>query len=211
MRKSLILSALATLVVCDTALAGDFNYNYVQGSVLGTRVKSDGDSDNGKGFRVEGSVSNNQPMFLRVSFARNKYSSGSDNLRFTNASAGLGGHLALGTSMDVIGIISYESVKMTPHIAYSPRDTSAARSGMGLTAGLRGAVGPKFEWTASARYRDMQKIDPIIGFTIGANYLLTPALAVAVDASHEKFDKSTLDANESIVAVGVRYNFSWGK
>ena len=54
-------------------------------------------------------------------------------------------------------------------------------------------------------------IDPIIGFTIGGRYLFTPALSVGVDASREKFDKSTLDATESVVAVGVRYQFGAGK
>ncbi len=211
MRNRLIMSALAALVIGEGALAGDFNYNYVQGSVLGTRIKAGGDSDNSNGVRIEGAVSNFQPVFLYASLSKNKYSSDSDHLKFTNASAGVGAHLALGSNVDLIGGISYESLKMTPHIQYTPRDLSASRSGLGFMAGLRAQFGPKLEWNASVRYRDMEKIDPIIGFTIGGRYLFTPALSVGVDASREKFDKSTLDATESVVAVGVRYQFGAGK
>ena len=211
MHKRLLWSALATLVTGDAALAGDFNYNYVQGSVLGTQVKSDGDSDGGKGFRLEGAVSNFQPLFLYFSLSRNKYSADSDNLKFTNATAGLGGHLPLGANVDLVGVISYESLKMTPHIAYSPRDTSASRSGMGATAGLRAQFGSKLEWSASLKYRDMEKIDSIIGVAIGGRYLITPALSVTLDASRQKFDKDTLDATESVAALGVRYEFGTGK
>jgi len=207
MRKSLILAALGTTAIGGNALADGFNYNYVQGSVLGSRVKSGGDSDSGKGWRIEGSISNDQPLFLALSYSRNKYSADSDHLEFTNAAALVGAHLSLGPNLDLLGGISYDSLKVTPHVAYTPRDTNASRSGLGLAAGLRGRFGPKLEWNAGVRYRDMEKIDPIIGITLGGSYQLTPALSVNVAASHEKYDKSTLDANESVLAAGVRYQF----
>jgi predicted porin len=207
MRKLLIVPALAALVIAEQAAAEGFNYTYVQGSVLGTRVKSGGDSDGGKGFRLEGAISNNQPLFLALSFARNKYSADSDHLEFTNASAGVGGHLSLGSNVDLLGIISYESVKIKPLVSYSPKDNGASRNGLGFAAGMRARFGPNLEWNASVKYRDMEKIDPILGITVGGRYLFTPALSVSVNASREKYDKNTLDATESILAVGVRYQF----
>ena len=93
MRNCLILSALATLVIGEGAVAGDFNYNYIQASVLGTRIKAGGDSDSGKGLRLEGAVSNFQPLFLYGSLSKNKYSADSDHLKFTNATAGVGATL----------------------------------------------------------------------------------------------------------------------
>lgn len=211
MRNRLIVSAVAALVLGEGALAGDFNYNYVQGSVLGTRIKANGDSDGGKGLKIEGAVTNFQPLFVYGSLSKHKYSSGSDGLKFTNATAGVGAHLSVGANMDLIGGISYESVKMSPHVQYTPRDTNTSRSGLGLMAGLRAQFGPKLEWNASLKYRDIEKIDPVIGITIGGRYSVTPALAVGVDLSRDKFDKSTLDATESVVAVGVRYQFVTGK
>lgn len=211
MRKCLILAALGTTAIGSNALADGFNYSYVQGSVLGSRVKASGDSDSGKGFRIEGSISNDQPLFMTFSYSRNKYSADSDHLEFTNAAALAGAHLSLGPNMDLFGGISYDSLKITPHVAYTPRDTNASRSGLGAAAGLRGRFGPKLEWNASVRYRDMEKIDPVIGLKLGGGYLVTPALSVNVDASYEKYDKSTLDAKESLLAVGVRYQFGTGE
>jgi opacity protein-like surface antigen len=207
MRKRLILAALGATAIASNAMADGFNYSYVQGSVLGSRVKSGGDSDSGQGFRIEGSISNDQPLFMTFSYSRNKYSADSDHLEFTNAAAIVGGHMSLGSNLDLIGGISYDSLKITPHVAYTPRDTNASRSGLGLMAGMRGRFGGKLEWNASLRYRDMEKIDPIIGIALGGSYELTPALSVNVTASHEKYDSSTLDAKESQLAAGVRYQF----
>jgi hypothetical protein len=202
--------ALAMLVAGHGALAGDFNYTYLQGSLLGTRVKADGDADGGKGLRLKGSISNDSPLFGYFDFATNKYSSDSDRLKFSNVAVGLGAHLSAGPTMDLVGSISFERITMKPHISYSPGDTGASRMGLGLVAGVRAQAGEKIEWSASLKYRDMKRIDPIIGITVGGRYRLSPALSVAVDATHQKYDKSTLDATESLLELGLRYQFGAG-
>jgi hypothetical protein len=209
-RISGTLVALAVLVAGHEALAGDFNYTYVQASLLGTRVKSGGDSDNGNGFRLKGLISNDSPLFGSFDFATNKYSSRSDDLKFSNVSVGLGAHLPLGPNVDLIGGASFERLTMKPHIAYSPNDTKSSRSGLGLMAGMRAQTGALIEWSASAKYRRMEKIHPVVGVTIGGRYLFTPALSVAVDASFQKYDKKTLDATESMLELGLRYQFGAG-
>jgi predicted porin len=213
-RISGTFAALAVLVVGHDALAGDFNYTYVQGGLMGTRVKAGGNSDGGMGWRLKGAISNNTPLFGFFEYGANKYSSDSDNLKFINASAGLGAHLPLRPGVDLVGGVSFERVTMKPHISYSDAipdgDTNPSRMGLGLMAGMRAQAGDRFEWSASLKYRDMKKIDPIIGITVGGRYLFTPALSVAVDATHQKYDKNTLDATESLLELGVRYQFSGG-
>ena len=209
-RISGTLAALAMLAAGHEALAGDFNYTYVQGGLVGARISSNGDSDSGKGLRLKGAISNDTPMFAFLDFVADRYSSGSDRLKFSNLSAGVGAHLSLRPGMDLVGGVSLERVTMKPRISYSLGDTSASRMGLGLMAGIRAQAGEKIEWSAGLNYRDMKKLDSIIGVTVGGRYLFTPALSLAVDATHQKYDKHAVDASESLLDVGVRYQFGAG-
>jgi hypothetical protein len=215
MRKRVVWSAVVAMVMAGQALADGMSYNYLQGGALGTQIKAGGDSDGGAGFRLEGAISNNMPMYAFFNLSSNKYSGGSDNLKLVNASAGVGGHLPLSSSLDFVGSISYESVRLTPHISFStpapPQpspDSNPSRGGVGLAAGVRGQVGTKIEWTAGIKYRDIARIKSILGASVGGRYFLTPALALGVDVSGQKYSKNTLDATESMVAFSVRYQFS---
>lgn len=219
MRNRLVLAALATMSVGGQALAEGISYTYLQGSLIGTRIKAGGESDGGKGFRLEGAISNDQPIFGFFNFARHKYPSSSENLKFTNASAGVGVRLSLASSVDLVGGLSFETIKIQPFVSYSapvpppqqPSDSDSSRNGIGLSAGLKGSAGSRIEWNAGVKYRRIEHIDPIVGISAGARYSVTPAIAVGVDAFHEKFDKDTLDATESTVAFAVRYQFGAGR
>ncbi len=223
MRIRVVCSAVLALVVGGQALAEGMSYNYLQGGLLASQVKKNGDSDGGFGYKFEGAISNNMPVYVFFNLAANKYPDASDNLRITNVSAGVGGHRALTSTLDVVGSISYENIDLkasvestTPPPPGPAFDAYPPRGGLGYAAGLRGQFGSKVEWTAGIKYRDVKSSDSVLSLAVGGRYFIRPALALGVELTTQKYDMEFTDRNglviadltdarETTVVAGVRY------
>ncbi len=203
MRKYLFLSTAAALVLGGEALADGMNYNYVQGDVNLGQLSSGGESIDGTGFAIEGSGAIGEDLLVFGSAGTTKYEEGGESVRFNPISLGLGGRVALGSNLDLVGGASYERVKL------SIPGFSIARGGWGLRAGLRGMAAEKFEWTAGLKYSHLEDLKQILDFTVGGHYYFTPAFAVGLDLTARKYDKDAVGSNlkETTAAIGFRYAF----
>lgn len=201
-KRFIVLSAIAALGLAGQALAEGMSYSYVEGDYLSSRLKGYGDHISGDGFRVEGSAGFAAHWLGFVNIGQTKYSDSGTSLKFTPTQIGVGFHAGISDSVDFVGKASYDRVKVG-----ITGLGSATESGWGLSAGLRGMVGEKVELSTDLSYRDVGDIKSIVGFSIGGRYYFTPAFAVGLDLSSDKYDKDFIDAKEQIAAVTLRYNF----
>jgi len=204
MRKHIILSTIAAVLLGGQALADDISYNYVQGDLLGTELKDSGDSTNGSGAAFRSSVGFGSNLFGVFDIASNKYSESGATLRFTDGSLGIGGHVPMSSTVDFFGTATFERVKVKASVS-GFGSVGDSYSGWGLGAGVRGLFGEKGEWNASLKYRDVGDLKSIVGITVGGRYHFTPAFSVGLDVTGQKYDKNTLDVSESIGSVNFRY------
>jgi Outer membrane protein beta-barrel domain len=207
MKKGLmLLPAIAALGFAGQALAEGISYSYVEGDYLSSRLKDSGDHLSGDGFRFEGSAALGTNWLAFVEIGRTKYTESGDSLKFTPTGIGVGYHTALGGTVDFVGKASYDRVKL--HIGLGGIGSgSTTESGWGLSAGLRGMVGEKVEWSSALKYRDVGDLQSIVSFSIGGRYYFTPAFGVGLDLSSQKYDKDVLDVTEQVAAITFRYNF----
>jgi hypothetical protein len=203
MKTSLmVLSAIAALGIAGQALADGISYSYVEGDYLSSRLKGYGESIDGDGFKFEGSMAMGMNWLGFVDVGRTSYSESGESLKFTPTAIGVGFHTALGESFDFVAKASYDRVK----VGFTGIGSST-ESGWGLSAGLRGMIGEKVELSTGLRYRDVGDLESIVGFSVGGRYYITPAFAVGLDLSSDKYDKDVLGVREQIAAVTLRYNF----
>lgn len=205
MRKHLIVTAVAALVLGGEALADGFNYNYAQGNVLGTRMRGGGDSTDGSGLAFEGSIEFGPHLLGFADLGSVKYDEDQLSLRFNTVSLGLGGYMPLSPTVDLVGGASFESVELKASDGFD--NGSESFHGWGLRAGVRGRGGDKFQWTAGLKYRDVRDLQSTVSVTIGGRYYFTPRFALGLDLTGSKYDKDTLDTRESVAALTFRYEF----
>ena len=205
-RNQVIFSAAAALLLGGQALAEGMSYNYVQVDVIGSQLRGSGDHTNGSGFGAHGSVGFGQSAIGFFDVGTTKYSESGADLKFTPVSLGLGAHVPLSDMTDFVGTASYERVKAKASLA-GFGSASDSYSGWGLGAGLRGLAGEKFDWTATLKYRHVSTLKSIFGLTVGGHYYFTPQLALGLDLTTQKYDKSVLDVKENMAALSFRYDF----
>jgi len=206
MRKHLILSAAAALVLGGQALADDMNYTYVQGNLLGSTISNDGGSTDGNGGGMEASMLLGGNLFASADLETVKYSESGTSLRFTSGSFGLGGYLPLGANLDLVSGVSFERLDAK----YSDDEfgsDSESFNGWGIRFGLRGRFAGKWQWDAGVKYRDIKDLQSIISVPLNVRYYFTPAFALGAGLTYNKYDKDTLASHESVAAISVRYEF----
>ena len=207
MYKRLVLFAAAALV-SGHALA-DMNYNYVQGSVIGSEIRGGGDSNSGNGFGLNGSAAlggTNLIFFFDVN--RTKYTETGASIKFTPTDFGVGYHAPISDTVDFIGGVSYERFKLGAS-ASGVGSGSTTEKGWGLGVGLRGMIGDKMQWDGGIKYRDVGDLQGILGISVGGRYYFTPAFAVGLELSANKYDKDVFgfSLKENKALLSARFEF----
>ena len=201
-KRLVLLSAIAALGLGGQALAEGISYSYVEGDYVHSKLKGYGDSISGDGFKFSGSAGFGMNWLGFLDIGSSKYSESGSSLKFTPTAIGLGFHTALGESADFSAGASYDRVK----VSFSGLGNQT-ESGWGLRAALRGMAGEKVEWSVGLKYRDVGDLKSIFGVSVGGRYYFTPAFAVGLDLSSDKYDKDSLDVKEQVLpAVTFRFN-----
>lgn len=174
--------------------------------VLGTHFSAYGDSQDGKGLGLGGSMEIGPIVTAFVDLGTTRYEEDGLGLRFVPATLGVGGHVPLSSTIALTGGASYEHVKVKASVS-GLGNNSESFGGWGLGAGARGLIGTKFQWNAGLKYRDLGDLNGVLTITIGGRYHFAPTLAVGLDLSHQKYDSDFLTAKENIATVSLRYDF----
>jgi hypothetical protein len=190
MRKHIALGTVMALGIGAQAVAAEgLSYNnidlsYVDGQIDG----GEGFDLDGDGFLLEGSVGLGERLFVLGSFG----SLNLDGAKLKPLSLGLGGHLPLGMSVDVVGALSFERLKL---------EGAGSESGWGASVGLRGKLGDSFELNGAIKHVDIGDFGSDMEFTVGGRYYFTDAFAVGVDFT--KWD----DLDLQTWGIALRYDF----
>jgi hypothetical protein len=201
MRKSVALPAIAALALAGPAMADGFSYSYIEGALGGSDLEIDGlsGSADGEGGAIGGAVEFGPHAFGFVNFTSLEYE---DELTIGSGSLGVGFNWALSPKLDLVSGLSFERVRLE-----SDGD-SASEDGYGLSVGLRGLIGERFEWTVGGKYRDIDETK-ISTFSVGGKYFITPRFALGLDILGNNYedDEGGAEIDESIALITFRYDF----
>ncbi len=186
MRKHIVLGAVLALTAGTQAMAAEgLSYSYVQAAY------ERGDWNlvdvNVNGFSLAGSAAFGENFYGFANYTDVSKS----GFHLKPLSAGLGGHYGLGMSVDLVGGVSFESIKATG---------ASSESGWGINAGLRGVVG-KGELQGGLKYVDIGDFGNDTVYSIGGRYNFTEAFSAGLDIS--KWD----DLDLTGFSFSLRYSF----
>lgn len=172
--------ALATALVCAAGAAQAAEQpQWNQLGVAYQTLDVDGESING--FALSGSVLIAEQAFVVGSFARASEEvdvfGDTVDLDLDTTSLGLGFRHPLSSATDLFAVVSYEKLKATA--SYFGESGSFSENGYGLTGGFRTMVTESFEVGGSLAYVTIDD-DSETAVSIGADYYLTPSIAVGV-------------------------------
>ncbi len=214
MRARLILSAMATLVVGNEALADGVNYSYLQGNALLSQLSAHGSAMNGSGLGVEGGIGLGQHLFLFGGYNANKYSQKEyavttnthTKIWLTPGVVGAGAHVSVFSSFDVFVAGSLERIKLKIATNGNPtaRDTF---DGWGATLGLRGWFSDTIQWDIGLKYSEVAELKTVLGYSFTGRYYFRSDYSFGVDINGRMYDDNALDLNESVVAIVFRHDF----
>lgn len=214
MRTRLVSSAMAALVMGGEAMADNsVRYSYAQGNAILAQLSAHGSAMNGSGLGLEGGASIGPHLFAFGSYSVNKYSAKmydeNDNhlkIKLTPATLGVGGHVPLFSSFDLVLGASFERVKLKRSLTGQTLE-NRAHEGWGGTLGLRGWFSDVIQWDVLLKYSDVGDIKTVLGYTFGGRYYFKSNYSFGVDVSSRRYDDQTLDFNESVVAIVFRHDF----
>jgi hypothetical protein len=205
MRKHLILSAAAALVVGANAQAAEgVSYNFVQGGLAVASLSSGGEDENGFGIGISGEAEIWEFLYGFVDLSSVTYTPSGVDITFAPASLGVGAHMPLG-AVDGFAGLSMERVK----VKVDPDGSgsfSNSDSGVGLTAGERGKLGESVQWSGSLKYRDLDDLDSTLGVSISGHYYFRPTMAAGVTLT--RTDYRSGGPNETSALFTFRYDFN---
>ncbi|WP_347329805.1 outer membrane beta-barrel protein [Marinimicrobium locisalis] len=139
------------------------------------------------GFALTGSALISEQAFVVGSFARASDEvllfGESIDLDLDTTSLGLGFRHPLSVNTDFFAVVSYEKIKATAY--YRGQSGSASDNGFGLTGGFRSMLSEAFEVNGSLGYVSIDD-ESETTVSIGADYYLTPTIAVGV--AYSTFD-----------------------
>ena len=206
MRKHLLLSAAAVLVVGANAAAAEGpSYNFGQGGLLVSSSKLTGDRETGLGIGIGGEAEIWKFVYGFVNVGTVKYSLNGGDITITPASLGAGAHMSLG-AVDLFGGLSLErlKVKVNPD---GPGGYSVSDSGPGLTVGVRGVLMENIQWSGSLKYADLGDFDDVTTLGVSGHYYFKPNMAVGINLARTEYDGGGADG-ETSVFFNFRYDFS---
>lgn len=211
MHKRLGLLAAAALACGGQAMADGFNYNYIQGDIVGSEIRGSGDSTSGEGFGINGSAELGPGWTAFFGIERTRYSETGATLKFTPVTIGVGFHAPISPTVDVVAGASFERVKLNAALS-GFGSGSTSENGWGLGAGLRGMVGEKVQWGGDIKYRDVGDLKGILAISVGGRYYFTPVFGVGLELSTDRYDKDALGTTlkENKAVLSFRYEFVRG-
>jgi hypothetical protein len=206
MRKHLLLSAAAALVVGTNALAAEGpSYNFAQGGLAVASLSANGDSESGLGLGVSGEADIWEFLYGFADIGSIKYSPNGYDVTFAPASLGVGAHMPLGAVSGFAGL-SLERVKVKVNFDGPGGSGSNSDSGLGLTAGVRGLLGENIQWSGSLKYRDLDDLDSALSISVGGHYYFNSNMAVGVTLTRTDYRGG--GPNETSGLFNFRYDFS---
>ena len=208
MRKAIIILVAGVLVAGRDARADDFSYSYLQADLQGAELNGYFGIVSGSGFAVHGSVEIGPYLYAFGDYGNTKYAGNGLKARFLPGTAGLGGHVSFSPTLDILGGVSAERVKIrTGVVGFPAEGTSATYKGWGVHLGLRGWLGENFQWTFGVKHRDLKDLERINSISLGGRYYFRRAWALGMDYTYQKYDNSILFARDSLGSLNVRYTF----
>lgn len=199
MRKHLILAAAAALTIGGNALAEDLSYTYAQAQINVGQLKLPGNTVDGSGLGINGSYGFTDMLFGTAALNSVKYSENGGSLRVSDLSLGVGGHLPLTSSIDFVGVASFERITLKS-------GGKNSESGWGVSAGVRGAINDKVQWNGGLKYSDIGDAGSAITVNAGGRYYFMPAFSAGAELGYRKFDDS--DLKEITLSINARYEFA---
>jgi hypothetical protein len=214
MRTRLVLSAMAALAMGGEALADGVSYKYIQGNANIAQLTQSGSAMNGSGLGLTGGAGIGSYLFASGNFSSNLYSEKYFNIDtnthfkigFTSGTLGAGGHLPLGSALDLVAGGSVERLRVRISETGQPTLTDTF-NGWGATLGLRGWFSDTIQWDIALKYSDMGDLKTVLGYSFSGRYYFRADYSFGVDVIGRKYDDSTLNFNESVVAVVFRHDF----
>jgi hypothetical protein len=189
MRKSLALSALASLAVAGPVLASDISYTYVEGTLIGESIDDpSGDDDiEGSGLGLTGSVELSKHLFGFMNLSGTEYEyKNFDDSDFSAGRLGLGIglHFPLGKNLDLVGAVSLQRLRLEDEF-----DNAINEQGHGWDIGLRGMAGQRLQWNVGLNYVDYGDDFDDTGWTAGFRYYFTRTFAAGLDVASTDKDQ----------------------
>lgn len=190
MRKQIALGSVLALGLGVQAMAAEgVSYSNVEVAYVDAELDGgEGGNVSGDGFSAAFSAAIGESFFAFGNLGSLDFDGG----KLKPLSLGFGGHMPLGTSVDVVGGLSFERLKLSG---------LSSESGWGAHVGLRGMIGERFEWNAMVKHVDIGDFGSDMNFGVGGRYNFTDAFAAGVDFT--KWD----DLDLTTWGIALRYNF----
>ncbi|MGK0224026.1 MAG: opacity protein-like surface antigen [Limisphaerales bacterium] len=148
-----------------TALAEDkLSYDYIQATYIDTEIDDRNFNVDGDGLGISGSVSLNDNFFVNAGYASQEFDRGVDVDQW---SIGLGGHMPLSSSTDLVGTVSYVDSEV------DARFGSIHADGYGLGLGVRSRIVDNIELEAGINYVDLGDGGDDTSVAFGGRYYFT--------------------------------------
>lgn len=203
MRKTLVLSALASLALAGPAMAGTFSYSYLEGGLFGEAIDDpDGNQYDleGGGLDLKGSWAIGHAMFgfLNLSGTEYEYTKAPDDTEDFSAGKlglGIGFHIPLGSKLDLVPSISLQRLRLKNDFY----DTTLNEEGLGLGIGLRGLIGERLQWTVGLQHVDYGRDNEDTAWSTGFRYYFTRTFAMGVDIG-------STDENQASGLIAFRWD-----
>lgn len=213
MRKQIALGTVLALGVGAQAMAAEsLSYSYVEGAFvkgdIGTAIDGgeglvDLDAD-GNGLLLSGSAAFGERIFGFVSIGSlnlNDLEVDGDavegKVKVKPLTLGVGIHLPLGPSVDFVGGVSFERLKVS--VSDGEGSISDSANGFGVSAGLRSLIGERLELSGNLKYLDIEGSELV--YSVGGRFHFTDMVSAGLDFT--KYDDSDL----TIWGANVRYSF----
>jgi hypothetical protein len=171
MRKGIILASLAGLGLAGPAIAGDFNYSFVELGWVNSEF-DDLDAD-GDGFGIRGSMEFTPSLHGFASFTDQSYDFdvGAEFLE-----VGVGYAWSVSPKVDVVGRLAYLDTSVD-----IPGFGSVSDSGFGLGGYLRGSPMDRLELTGGIDLVDYDEGGSDTAYGVGARFFVTKTFAAGLD------------------------------
>jgi len=186
-----IQTAVALLIVsaATPALAGDFDYNYLEAGWLHTGLTSD--HETGDGFDVAGSAALGANYHAFAQVGDQDFGHG---FRLYTYEVGAGFNRSLASGLDLVGNASYVRGQNDVHGAPNFTD-----EGWSLAMQLRGQLAEQVELDGGIKYTDLHQAGSATTFNIDGLFFLAKNLTAIAGLS--------FNDQGNVLRLGVRYSF----
>jgi opacity protein-like surface antigen len=112
-----------------------------------------------------------------------------------------------GSGIDLLGGLSVEQLRLDLN------DVRSQDLGYGLSAGLRAALTPRFEFNTGVKYADFGRSTNSFKYTVGTSYSLTPEFSVNLDYArnivdlNRQLEEDLIEVDDDVFTIGFRYLF----